>query len=295
MRASFIAPGAGSVPVPRSLIYFEGLMRVFDRMRIGLRKRTAGVFDSVFVGGSVDIRARRAHEATERAREAEERAAQAGNESKALAEHAREVSEHGRARLAAVDVETSREVDHRLAEARRAAEEFVRREREEAESDAQERRTEVEVDVENEIAQAANEADASRQRAEALVEDAMQAMAEARRLTDEAAEAARSDADEANRRAQQLENDAKQQSDKAATSVRLADELRERASLTAKQKARKLGRTDGLSRYRKPELVELAGAIGIENRRSMTKGELIEAITKAARPRSTTAARRQGR
>ena len=39
----------------------------------------------------------------------------------------------------------------------------------------------------------------------------------------------------------------------------------------------------GLDAYKNPELVELAASIGIENRTSMTKDELVDAITKAAR------------
>ena len=44
----------------------------------------------------------------------------------------------------------------------------------------------------------------------------------------------------------------------------------------------------GLESQNKPELVELAASIGIENRTTMTKSELVDAITKASRaPRST--------
>ena len=48
------------------------------------RKATAAVVDSAPVGDSVEIRARRAHEAAERAREAEERAVEAARTSKEL-------------------------------------------------------------------------------------------------------------------------------------------------------------------------------------------------------------------
>ena len=39
----------------------------------------------------------------------------------------------------------------------------------------------------------------------------------------------------------------------------------------------------GLESYNKPELVELAAAIGIGGRTTMTKGELVNAIAKASR------------
>jgi hypothetical protein len=38
-----------------------------------------------------------------------------------------------------------------------------------------------------------------------------------------------------------------------------------------------------LESYHKPELVELAAAIGIEGRTTMTKSELVDAIAKASR------------
>jgi hypothetical protein len=58
---------------------------------------------------------------------------------------------------------------------------------------------------------------------------------------------------------------------------------------TAKHTARELDReaTDGgLDAYKKPELVELAASVGIEKRTNMTKGELVDAIMKAARRQS---------
>src|SRR5215217_6527796 len=257
------------------------------------RKVKAAVVDAAPVGDSVEIRARRAHDAAERAREAEERAVEAARESKAGADRARAVSDRGRARLKEVDRETSREVKQRVAEAQKAADEFVRRERQAAEADAEEQRAEVEEEVENEIAEAESDAEASQQRAEELVEDATQALAEARRLADEAAEAARAAAEEANRQAEQLQNEAKQQAREAEARVKAAEELRARAATAAKQTARELDRegTDGLDAYKKPELVELAATIGIENRTDMTKTELVDAITKAARRRAAQGAR----
>ena len=65
--------------------------------------------------------------------------------------------------------------------------------------------------------------------------------------------------------------------------------MRERAAATARRTARELDRETvdgGLDAYKKPELVELAAGIGIENATSMTKGELVDAITKAARVRT---------
>jgi Rho termination factor, N-terminal domain len=72
--------------------------------------------------------------------------------------------------------------------------------------------------------------------------------------------------------------------------VTAAEDLRERAAATAKRTARELDRetTDGgLDAYKKLELVELAASIGIENRANMTKAELVDAISRAARRRAS--------
>jgi hypothetical protein len=93
--------------------------------------------------------------------------------------------------------------------------------------------------------------------------------------------------------AQQLQNEAKQRASDAEARVEAAEELRERAPATAKQTARELDRegTDGLDAYKKSELGELAASIGIEKRTDMTKDELVEAITQAARRRGRQGAR----
>ena len=253
------------------------------------RKVGAALVDSAPVSGdSVEIRVRRAQDAAERAREAENRAAEAARESKALADHARQVSEHGRARVKEADRETSRHVKDRVAEAQKAADEFVKHERQAAEADAAERRQEAQKEVDNEIEEAQRDAGASQQRAEELVEDATEALAEARGLADEAVEAARSAAEEANRQAQQLANDAEHQASDAEARVKATEQIRERSVTTAKHTARELNRdttNGGLKSYNKPELVELAASIGVKRRTSMTKGELVDAITRSSRQR----------
>lgn len=253
------------------------------------RKVGAAVADAVPVGGdSVEIRVRRAQDAAERAREAEDRAVEAARESKLLADHAQQVSERGRARLKDVDREMSRHVKQRVAEAQKAADEYVKRERQAAEADAEEQRQEVQEEVHNDVEEAQRDAEASQQRAEELVEDATEKLAEARRLADEAAEAARAAAEEANRQAQRLAVEADQQASEAEARVKATEQLRENSVLTAKHTARELNRdttNGGLRSYNKPELVDLAASIGIEGRTRMTKGELVEAITKATRKR----------
>jgi colicin import membrane protein len=258
------------------------------------RRVTAAVVDAAPVGDSVEIRVRRARDAAEHARDAEARAVEAAREAKGLAEIALQVSERGRARINEVERETSREVKQRVAEAERAAAELIRGEREAAEADAEDELREVEEEVEDEIAEATGEAEASQQRAEELVEDATEALAEARQLAEEAADAARAAAEDANRQAEQLRNEAEQRADETESRVKEAEQLRHGAAATAKQAARELDRETtegGLDAYRKPELVELASTIGIEGRSSMTKDELVDAITKQARRHTRQGAR----
>lgn len=253
------------------------------------RKVRAAVADATPVGGdSVDVRMKRARDAAERAREAEDRALEAARESKDCSDHARQVSERGRARLQELDRETGRRVKQRIAEAQKAADESVQREREDAQADAEAQLREVQEEVDDEIEDAQREAEASQQRAEELVEEATEKLAEARRLADEATNAARKTAEEAHRQAQQLADEAEQQAGDAEARVSAAEQIREHSEATAKDAARALERdttNGGLESYNKPELVELAAGIGIEGRTNMTKAELVNAIAKASRTR----------
>jgi colicin import membrane protein len=260
---------------------------LLSRARDRRRKVSAAVVDAAPIGGdSLEIRMKRAREAAERARDAEEHAAEAARESKERSEHVRQVSERGRARVAEVDGETSRWIKQRVAEAQKAADELVERERQGAEEDAQGERQEVYAEVEEETEYAQLEAEEARGRAEALVGDATSKLAEARQLAEEAAEAARAAAEEAQRQAKQLADEAEQHAGDAEAQVTAAEQLREQARATAKDTARRLerGTTNGdLESYNKPELMELAASIGIEGRTNMSKGELVEAIAKASR------------
>lgn len=280
------------------------MMSLAERTRTGLREMpsnaawllsrardrrheiSAAVIDAGPVGDSVEIRMKRAREAAERAREAEERAIEAGQEAEERAESAREASDRGRARLAEIRDETTRQIKGRVAEAEKAANEMVKRERQAAEEDAREERDQVKAEVEEEIEEAELEADEARERAEALLEHAAGRMAEARQLAEEAAEAARAAAEEAHREAEQLAEEAQQQASEADAQVSAAEQLRDRPKAEAKNTARRLERdtaNGGLAAYHKPELVELAASIGIEGRTNMTKSELVDAITKASR------------
>jgi colicin import membrane protein len=250
------------------------------------QKVRVAVADATPGGDSVDIRMKRARDAAERAREAEEQAVEAAHESKDRSNHVRQVSERGRARVTDVERETSRLVKQRIAAAQRTADESVKRERQNAEADADAQRNEVRAEVDEEIEEAQHEAEASQRRAEELVADATEKLAAARRLADEATETARAVAEEAHHQAQQLANEAEQQASEADARISEAEQLREHSEETAKHTVRELDRDQtngGLESYRKPELIELAASVGVEGRTNMTKGELIDAIAKASR------------
>ena len=251
------------------------------------RRVKAALIDAAPVGGdSVEIRMQRARDASERAREAEEQAVEAEEDAKDRADHAQQVSESGRARLAETDKETGRWVKQRIAEAQKAADEAVERERQAAEADAEERQVQVQAEVDDEIEEAEGEAEAAKDEADELVADAAAKLAEARQLAEEAADAARAAAEEATRQAQELADEAEQQASEANARIAETEEIRKRSEATAKRGAAKLRRstTNGeLEDYNKPELVELAAGIGIEGRTTMTKGELVDAIAKASR------------
>lgn len=117
------------------------------------------------------------------------------------------------------------------------------------------------------------------------MEDATEKLAEARRLAAEAAAAARAAAEEANRRAQQLASETEQQASEAQARVNATERIHAQAQQSAQHAARELQQNStngGLQSYNKPELVELAASIGIQHRTTMTKGELVNAITKAS-------------
>lgn len=237
-------------------------------------------------GDSVEVRMKRAREAAERAREAEEQAVRAAQESRDLSDHVRQVSERGRARVTEVEREMGRLVRQRVAASQKAADESVKRERQDAEAEAEEELQEVEAEVDEEIEEVEREAEASQQRAEHLVADATDKLSTARRLADEATAAAHAAAQEAHRQAQQLADEADQQASEADARIVEAQHLSERSEATAKHTARELHRdptNGGLESYKKAELVALAASVGVEGRTNMTKGELIDAIASASR------------
>jgi colicin import membrane protein len=250
------------------------------------RRVSAALIDSLPVGGdSVDVRMKRAREAAERAREAEEQAVEASEEARERSEEAREVSESGHAHLADLQRATERQVKQRVAEAQKAADEAVRREREEAEADAEEELQEAQAEIDEQVQEAEHEAEEAQERADELIAEATEKLAEARQLAGEATEAARAAAEEAHRQARELADEAEQQAGQADAQIEAAERLRERSEARAKSTTQELKRAanGNLESYNKPELLDLASSIGIEGRTNMTKAELVDAIGKASR------------
>ena len=258
-----------------------------DAARDRGRRASAALIDAAPIGGdSVDIRMKRARDAAERSRDAEQQAVEASQEARELAEHAHKVNERGSARLAQVQRDTDRHIKQRVAEAQKAADEAVRRERQEAEADADEQRQQVQAEVEEQLEEAEREAEEARARAEELISVATEKLAEARQLAAEASEAARAAAEEAHRQARELAEEAEQQATDADARIEAAERLKERSEATAKSTAQELKRAPAngdLESYNKPDLIDLASAMGIEGRTNMTKAELVDAIAKASR------------
>jgi chromosome segregation ATPase len=272
--------------VSRALKPIDAVEEAAVSVRDQGRKIEAAVVDSIPVrGDSVEIRIRRAQDAAERAQEAEDEARVAAQDAKADAERVKQISERGRTRLREIERHSDREVKQRVGEAQKAAEKFLRRERQAAEADAEEQQKKVAEEVEGEIADARRDAEQSRQDAEELVAEAADKLAEARRLAEEAAETARAAAEDAQRQAQELAGQAESQARVADTKLKTTEELRDQLVTSAKQTARALNQetTNGLSSYSKAELVDLAAGMDIRGRSTMTKEELVAALKRASR------------
>jgi colicin import membrane protein len=239
------------------------------------RRIKASVEDAAPMGDSVETRLKRARAAAERAQQAEEEALAATEESRRAADHARLVAENNRAAVADLKRELKRRVEETVAEARRAAQERIEQERAEAQADADDELEERQGEAEEETLGAREDAEAAQQHAQDLVDAARERLAEARELADEATRAARAAAEEAHRQAQQLAEDAEQQARAADQQVAVARRLGGRPV------------NGDLESHSKAELLELAAAMDLEGRTTLTKAELVSAIKRASRAPST--------
>ena len=175
-------------------------------------------------------------------------------------------------------------VKQRIADAQKAAEALVERERHAAEADAEEQRQQVQAEVDQEVQEAQADAEDCRQRAEELDRgrDRETRGGPPARRRGRGSRSCR-------RRGSQPPGAVTGERSPAAghdaeAQVKATERLRERTRTTAKRTARELESDDGgLESHSKPELVQLAASVGIESRTNMTKSELVDAIAKASR------------
>jgi colicin import membrane protein len=263
----------------------KGAGSVMNSARDRARSFRASVTDVLPVTDSVESRMQQARAAAERAQEAEAEALEASRVSKQRSEHARQVAEAGRTRLAQSKQEADLTVKEREARARHAADEAVKRELEAARADADAQVRATQSDVAEEMESAREEAQEAEERAKNLVAEAARYLEEAQRVADEAREAAVAAADEAHRAAQRLQADVSEQVKNADARVTAANRVGQQTTVTAERIAREL-QTDkldsDLDSLTKAELLDLAAAIDIDGRTTMSKTELVTAIAKTS-------------
>jgi len=234
-------------------------------------------------GESVESRMNRARVAADEAQRIEEQALAASRISKDQSEHARQVAEAGQTRLAETKRQAEQAVKEREAEARRAAEEAVQREVAAARANAAAQVEAVESQVKQETEAVRQEAQQAQAHAQDLLAQAASQLHQARQFAQEARDAAVAAAEEAQLAAQRLQADANAQLRYAEARVSEAEGVGYQATVAAKRTARDLQNDKfdlDLESQTKTELIDLAAAMQIDGRTTMTKAELITAIAK---------------
>lgn len=257
---------------------------VVDRVR-RTRDRVA---DSIPVGpDSLELELRRAHEALERARDAERQAVAAAQEARDVAREADEIAQAGRERRSQAEQDGDAEVEQRVEQAQRRADEMVARERATAEADVSKQLEKLDDEIAADDARARDRAEQARARAQADIDAAEKQMAEARQLADDAAKRAQEAADEAQRRARALAEEAEAD---AASSRERADEVERFQREVGAEGAKVVRQIDDeddaladLDDRTKEELLDLAATVGIKNRSNMRKTELVTAIRRTSK------------
>jgi len=265
-----LSPLSPKLPSPRSGA--GGLVDV-------ARHAGATVMDVLPGGDSIELRLQRARAAVAEAQQAEEAAVQESLEAERQTQEAETVAEKCRDYVRDVEAEQARLIEQRAEEARQEARADADRVIDKAREEAEER------------AEAARrEAEQAHERAQAGLEAAKNKLLDARALSEEAMEATRAAAEEAQRQAQQVAAEAERDARSAAKRVAEAERVRESTLDTASAMTRKLngsGPTSGLKNLTKQELVDLATAQGIEGRSGMTKPQLVAALNRASRKKTT--------
>ncbi|MET1131876.1 MAG: Rho termination factor N-terminal domain-containing protein [Aeromicrobium sp.] len=253
-------------------------------IRDGLRSAKASVQDALPGQDSVEARLSRARHAAERAQAAERDALEAAQRASELAKAADETARAEKAHLQEVKTQQRDEVQGRVAEARRKADEEVAR----VDQDARDRAEGVLAKERAASEERADEARAAAERAQREAEeafrDATAQLADARARADEAATAANEAAEQARAQAEQIAASAQRDAASAQAAVSRVEEVRTTTARTAahmassKSAAKAPGQLKDLT---KAELLDLAAAEGISGRTSMSKQELTTAINRA--------------
>ena len=250
------------------------------------RKVKASVKDAVPGGDSVEERMKRAREAAERAQDAEAEAVEAAREAKERSERAKEVGEQGR--QARGGGQAGERGQRRGPRGRGPAGGRPRR----WPPSAPRRSADAEAEVRRGGAgRPARQAEAAQQEAEEA--QAQRQGSRWRRPTSgwprpggwptRPARPRARPPRQAQRQAEQLAADADEQRRQADAKVEAAEAVRQRADTDAKTTTRKIKREQvngDLKERTKPELLDLAAAVEVEGRTTMTKAELVKAIDK---------------
>lgn len=254
------------------------------------RRMSAAVQDTVPGSHSLDTRLKRAREATERAQTAENEALDQATEAKRLVDEDKAEVEDGRKRIRQAKSAAAEDVKRQVAEARRQADEMVEERRTRAQTKADESVRKVTADVDGRVEKSRERADRAQEGAQQAVSDATEQMAEARRLADEAAKEAQAAAAQAQRRAEELAGEARRHAGATDDQLAEAQHVQQEAAGTAADVTTQLraSEVDGdLKSMNKDELMDLAVALDVDRRASMTKQQLVAAInreSKKARP-----------
>ena len=234
--------------------------------------------------GSVEGRIDDAHAAAEKARAAEERALQAAENAKAKADQLAAISAEVDSSLSQLKKEQADRVEAETADARKRADAQVEDARRAAQQDANKVIEERTAEADKQIQHARQEADEAQANAKEELAAATDLLNRARVLSDEAEAAARAVVDEAHRQVMRItrteETEAKEALTESARTAAAATATKPRKTSSRVPKQRSSSKP--FDKRTKAELVELAAERGVKGRSSMSKQQLVKALSKTS-------------
>lgn len=236
---------------------------------------------------SVEQRVDRARAAADRTQQAEEEAVATAQTAKQEADRLKAIQAEEKSRIRKLKEELDQRVRAAEADARRRAEEQVDEEKEAARRDADAVLDREQHDSEQRMQDHRDRADNAKGEAEEKLRRATQLMAEARELADEASEAGRQAARQAQEQVDRLvahaQHDAHQAEELRQRAKQVDDSLDAQAATITRQHMGRFPNATALRAMNKTELMDLAAAQDVDGRASMTKQQLIQALTRATR------------